>query len=512
VSNNWEFYGRESELADIERIISSDRWFFCSISGRRRIGKTTLIKQVLQNLDRPFFYFQVPDSDERGVVQAFWEAWEDTFDSGIGAEAVEKFDIPELVKTFQDMVFLTRLMNIAGWIVIIDEFQYFHRKQLSPFTSYLQKAVDELRANEYEWDDEERPMGGIFVLGSIHTEMTAVLEDRASPLFGRLTDTVSLEHWDFSTLFEMFDEHNVEEPEHWLFLWSLFEGVPKFYRDCFDQGVLSLKDDYRQTTLLKLFFEGSSPLKDEAENWFLRELRGRYDSVLKLLANNGPSASSELRSEYERTGAERELSAYLAVLTDRYQMVEKQQPIFSGERSRKTRYAITDNFLTAWMRAIRRNLQMAKVQPIDRPLARADEALKTHEGFAFEKMTRLLTQESSRKGVGDFALTDFVHGYWNKADGSDIEIDLVALNEDEPCVRFGSCKRSASAHDGAALQVFDEHVDRFLQTKEGRRLTDWRVEKVLYSPIFDEQQKQFYEAKGYLTRDLQFFRDRLYPV
>ncbi|MCP5371030.1 MAG: hypothetical protein H6907_04785 [Hyphomicrobiales bacterium] len=75
--------------------------------------------------------------------------------------------------------------------------------------------------------------------------------------------------------------------------------------------------------------------------------------------------------------------------------------------------------------------------------------LRTHEGYGFEKMVRGLTEEASRKGVGDFLLTDLVRGYWNKADGSDIEIDLVALNDEDRVVRFGSCKRSAAAHDAS---------------------------------------------------------------
>ena len=53
-------------------------------------------------------------------------------------------------------------------------------------------------------------------------------------------------------------------------------------------------------------------------------------------------------------------------------------------------------------------------------------------------MIRSVTEECSRKGVGDFAVTQLVDGYWNKADGSDIEIDLVAWNTDDRVVRFMS--------------------------------------------------------------------------
>jgi hypothetical protein len=62
------------------------------------------------------------------------------------------------------------------------------------------------------------------------------------------------------------------DSERLLFLWTLFEGVPKFYRDCFEQSVL---DASRRDLLERTFFASSSPLRTEADNWFLKELHGR---------------------------------------------------------------------------------------------------------------------------------------------------------------------------------------------------------------------------------------------
>lgn len=490
----WGFYGRAAEQAEIEKVLSSGRWFFCAISGRRRIGKTTLIQQALKSraniANITPFYFQVPDSDERGVVQAFQDALED---SGVQPEKVQKF-----FRTFRDMAETIAVMCNLGWVVVIDEFQYFHRKVLSPFTSFLQEQVDKLRDTE---------KGGLFVLGSIHTEMTAILEDRSSPLFNRVTHRIEVGHWDFATLFEMLDAHGVTDPAHRLFLWSLFEGVPKFYRDCFEQGVLRTQEHYRRETIRRLFFEGSSPLRDEATNWFLRELRGRYESVLKLLAYKGPCSYRELVAEYGRAGSgdERQLSVYLRTLTERYQMVEKQQPIFAGDNSRKARYTIADNFLRSWLHSLARNVQIARIRPVNEAINRADEALKIQEGHAFEKMVRLMTEECSRKGVGDFELTDIVRGYWNKQDGSDIEIDLVAYNEEEAVARLGSCKRSAARHNETALRIFDEHLDRFLKTKEGKRFSNWTMGKALYAPSFPLTQRKSLEAQDYHCLDLNDF-------
>ncbi|MBV1701197.1 MAG: hypothetical protein KGQ46_05185 [Hyphomicrobiales bacterium] len=349
--------------------------------------------------------------------------------------------------------------------------------------------------------------GGLFTLGSIHTEMTAILEDKNAPLFNRVTDRIAIGHWDSETLFEMFSAHAIEDRHHQLFLWSLFEGVPKFYRDCFDQGVLIPGGNHRANTLKRMFFEGSSPLRDEADNWFLRELRGRYDTVLTLLARGGPLSHGHLKAEYDRTGngGEKQLASYLKTLIEKYGMIERLQPILSGEKERNARYAISDNFLSAWLAAISRNVKLARIQPIDQAVSKADEALKSHEGFAFEKWVRQTTQECARKGVGDFALDHLVSGFWNKADGADIEIDLVAINGEAKKLRLGSCKRNADSHDTTALAKFEGHITRFLTTKTGKRFTGWTLDRALYAPLFSAQQRAALVGKGYTCIDLADF-------
>jgi hypothetical protein len=53
-------------------------------------------------------------------------------------------------------------------------------------------------------------------------------------------------------------------------------GGPKFSRDAIEEEVLGAS---RRELLRELFFSSSSPLRSKAENWFPRELRGRYDLV-----------------------------------------------------------------------------------------------------------------------------------------------------------------------------------------------------------------------------------------
>jgi uncharacterized protein len=138
----WGFYGRREELGAGERLLNRDRFFFCSISGRRRIGKTSLIQEALKRRgDNPrrALYAQIPDSDERGVIQVFEDAIEDTFSNQEFARSV--------CKNFSDISTLLHILWKNKFIAAIDEFQYFHRKSLAAFLSHLQYNIDITRSN-----------------------------------------------------------------------------------------------------------------------------------------------------------------------------------------------------------------------------------------------------------------------------------------------------------------------------------------------------------------------------
>jgi hypothetical protein len=73
---DWKFYGRREQLTDLARMLDRKRWFFAKVTGRRRIGKTTLIQQSMQELGnkQPVFYVRIPDSEAAGVLSAVNDA------------------------------------------------------------------------------------------------------------------------------------------------------------------------------------------------------------------------------------------------------------------------------------------------------------------------------------------------------------------------------------------------------------------------------------------------------
>jgi len=185
-------------------------------------------------------------------------------------------------------------------------------------------------------------------------------------------------------------------------------------------------------------------------------------------------------------------------------MVDKLQPVFSDSKSRNARYYITDNFLNAWLAVAKPAREAARLKPMEKALVPALRRLETLEGFAFEKLIRCLHTEMSRKGKGDFELSQLRLGYWNRPRdaANSIEIDLVALDESNKRIRFGSCKRSASAHDGSAVAQFEKHIEAFLLSREDRQLQGWYREKVLFAPEFNAAQRTALTSQGYVCKDL----------
>lgn len=462
----------------MQGILERRRWFFLQISGRRRIGKTALIQEALRAAGvARTLYIQIPDSDPAGVVAAC---------NGY----LETFGIDGRVASLGELAQLIGRLAETGFVVALDEFQYFHRKQLGDFCSLLQAEVDRLAARAADVP------GGLIVLGSLQAEMTALLEDRDAPLFNRTTDTLELGHLDIGSVLEILRAHADDDPWRLLFLWNLFEGVPKFYRDAFEQGVLG---EDRRKVLRSLFFSSSSPLRNEADNWFLRELRGRYDMVLQFLAKHPGCTNADIEAamaDLSGPGEVRQVGGYLKILSERYRMIERRLPIFAPPRARSGRYYIRDNFLRAWLSALQRPVSAVAFRPIEGLIDQADERLAEVEGYALEDLVGQIYEERSRRGMGDFPLSERIQGYWDR---SDVEIDLVAINEDERRIRFGSCKRN-QLRLFASVEGLRTSAGRFLDAHP--RFAGWAVEYVAIAPEIDPALSANLQATGVMPQSL----------
>ena len=501
MATSWTFYGRTDELGSLLARLRQRRWFFGTIRGRRRVGKIALVEQALRVLEEdqpsevPCLLVQLPDSTPADLATVFRNAVREAGLEGHLDESIATPGLPGVARAVGSLC-------SAGVVVVLDEFQTSHAGPLRGFPSLLQAEVDKLQDLD--------TAGGLILLGSVQAEMEALLNDRRAPLFGRTTFDISLEPWGLGTVFEVCREHGAADPARCLTLWTLFGGVPKYWRHYAEQGTdlhgIPGWTPWAQQVCEGLFLRSDSPLREEGES-LLGRVRRNYVALLRVIAERGPCTHAEL----QESAPELSLGPYLKTLGQDLRLVEKQDPVF-GERRRRARYAVSDPFLLAWLSVIHPACQAARIEPVSRVAERLTARLRTLEGFAFERMVREATEAASRTG-GDFPVSDRVRGYWNRPRRTDvsIEIDLIAWNEEDRVVRFGSCKRNPARHDPRALDNFRKQVDLFLGSDSGSRFRRWRREFALYSVRFSSDQRADLEAGDYICHDMADFQRILRP-
>ncbi|MGQ4892965.1 MAG: AAA family ATPase, partial [Candidatus Njordarchaeia archaeon] len=122
-----KFIDREGELEALEKLYTQDRAHLILIYGRRRIGKTELIKQFIK--DKPSFYFLARKEPIELELNRLVQSFNRKFNIFIEAQNLEEFF--EKVKDFGRLIF------------VIDEFPYWVEEDKS-IPSIFQHIWDEI--------------------------------------------------------------------------------------------------------------------------------------------------------------------------------------------------------------------------------------------------------------------------------------------------------------------------------------------------------------------------------
>ena len=160
---------------------------FTVIYGRRRVGKTTLIKEFIK--DKKAFYFFADKQNETIQINRFKNQLGEYFDD----DFVKKIEIKDWDTLFD--YFISKLGN-EKFVLVIDEFQYLCMINKS-FSSIFQRIFDEKLK-------EKNIM--IILCGSLISMMYSEVLAYDSPLFGRRTAQIKLKPIDFKYYSEFFKD------------------------------------------------------------------------------------------------------------------------------------------------------------------------------------------------------------------------------------------------------------------------------------------------------------------
>ncbi|MBP1910761.1 ATP-binding protein [Thermococcus stetteri] len=388
------FIDREKELAFMESLWQKENSFL-PIYGRRRVGKTRLVKEFIRG--KPSIYYLARNSTYRDNLLEF---------SRVALEAYPgSYLTPSSFSSFVDVF---RYLSEKGkLIVVIDEFPYLiqsEKKVLSEF----QYIVDEIVRNSKIH---------LILVGSSVGMMEEHVLSQKSPLYGRRDGQIRLQPLDFFSSWKLLGI-NVEEAVR---IYGITGGIPAYLL------LFNSFEDVKRVVFTKqgfLYAEGDFLLSSE-----LREPRV-YKLILKAVAE-GRRRFNEISTF---TGIPRSnLFKYVEIL-ERLGFLRREVPVTARPKTKNTRYAIADNYMAFYFRFVERYRNEIELESLDF----WEEFLEDYNrylGEVFEGIAREFLLRLNKRGELPFRFTK-IGRWWHKGE----EIDLVSLNDRERKALFVEVK------------------------------------------------------------------------
>ncbi|MFA4641051.1 ATP-binding protein [Pyrococcus kukulkanii] len=378
------FVNRKDELNFLESLYSSNKKEVLILYGRRRVGKTELIKRFIK--DKNAIYFLADRGSLRANAKRFY------------LEASEVLDLPRVgVEDFREAFELIKLKAPERIIVVIDEFSYLLLSDKNT-PAVFQHIIDEILDDRFF----------LILCGSIIGLMESLMSYK-NPLYGRRTAQLKLKPLNFFHVREYFRKTPIENVVR---IYSVTGGVPMYFK-------LFTGENFEEE-LLRNAFSPTSILYEEPE-FTLREELGdvhRYYLILEAIAH-GKHKVSEIA---QFAGIEaKDMPKYLRVLTS-LELIRREVPVTEPERSKKARYYLNDNFLAFWFRFVKPNKSKIEIGTFEMNW----DDFNAYVGKAFEGVAKeFLIEMNKRKGL-PFKFSK-IGRWWHKGE----EINIVALGDDK---------------------------------------------------------------------------------
>ena len=316
-----KFFDRKTEIATLRNVREKSHRVsqFTVVTGRRRIGKTSLLLKAYE--DVPILYFFVARKSERELCESYL------------AEIESKLHIPIMgkVNSFAEVFEYLMKLSIGQPVTLfIDEFQEFLRVNPSVF-SEMQRIWDLYHQEAHI---------NLLVCGSIYSLMNKIFKNKKEPLYGRQTQFMHIKPFTPSVLKEIMTTYHPDyTSEDLLALYSFTGGVAKYVQLLIDN------EAFTKEAMIDYIIQADSTFIGEGKAVLIEEFGkdyGNYFSILSAIARGKTS-----RSEIEQVIG-KEIGGYLTKLEDDYGIITKKQPLFEKSSSKNMRYTIEDNFFTFW--------------------------------------------------------------------------------------------------------------------------------------------------------------------
>ena len=412
------FVGRRKELDLLESSFGTPCAFL--MYGRRRVGKSTLLKRFCQGKRNIYI------NCIRGPEDINLRYLADVISNFTGTEHDRYVDYYE---AFRD---LERICSEETIVLVIDEFQYI--SSVSPeVKSYAQHLIDNSL-------DHKGSM--VILCGSSVRMMRSLGEDGSDPLFGRFRRMIDLGPLSFG---ECRMLHPGMSDIDCMRLYLTVGGVPRYH-------VEIVQDTYGDCIRKNFLSDGW--MTDETENLIMSEFSPgqRYLATLSAISNG----SVRLKEIAERIGVEESTcSEYIREL-EKAGIVSSVNPM-KGAPKRRT-YYVSDDMIAFNYEVLVRRSALIGSDRTDEVLARLTPYIDTFLGRRFELFCM-------RFIIGNYPVTEI--GRWWRDDPrrnvhEDIDIVARMISGNVRTDLYIECKFTKEKVGFHVYNILDSRVSQYM--------------------------------------------------
>ena len=328
-----EFIGRKEQLKKLDREINSEELRLVLIYGRRRVGKSELVKTALRQSEVRSIYYECKQTTEQSNVESFCSIISENLN-------LPKLGYTEIEKALE---YLFKMASEKKMVVVLDEYPYL-RENVKGLDSILQSLID---------NNKDKSKLTLIILGS-YVEIMKSLIEHSNPLFGRTDLVIDLKPMDYFESAQFYPNFSVEDKVR---IFSVFGGIPYFNKQVDDKK--SVKEN-----IIELIASPDARLENDVPMYLKGELSKivNVNETFEALANGYSKYSDILSQSHVSSGP-----TLIDILGKLIQMevVKKTVPINDENNKRKAGYYICDNLSLFYYKYIFKYASQLKIMDSD---------------------------------------------------------------------------------------------------------------------------------------------------
>ncbi len=396
-----DFVDRKQELLRLKKLRTNPTSALTIIYGRRRVGKSRLIKEALKKND---VYFMADQSETARQMELFSKQ------ISLLIKGFDKVTYPNWETLFEQLNYRIK----KGTIICIDEFPYLV-KNASELPSVLQKI----------WENKESLNYHLILCGSSQQLMHSLVMNATAPLFGRADEIMKVEAMSVFYLQKILNT----DAQNSIIEYSIWGGIPRYWE-------LRKKETNLMNALNYHVITSQGVLYNEPMHIFLDDMRDTVQSftLLSLIAS-GSQRLTEIASRIEKPATS--LSTPLNKLIQ-LGYLEREIPFGENiKNSKKTLYKISDPFLNFYFKFVVPNRSLIEINQKETLTKLILDKLPQYVSLHWEKICQKAIPFIKINGI-NFKPASRWWGTPTKE--AEIELDIVAESIDKKYLLVAECK------------------------------------------------------------------------